>query len=331
MSKTLDYATPATGSSSSGINLRSLWETVGLVVLYVLIVIGCSIFVPNFASWVNFQGLLLSVSTVGMLACTMMLCLSCGDFDLSVGSVVAMSGVVAAQTVNATGSVTLGILAGVGAGFIVGLINGLNIAVGGINALIATLATMQVARGLGYLWCTPHAVPVGVRVPAFYELGQSHFLGINAPVWMMACMFAIFGFILNFTVFGRNALAIGGNMEASRLAGVRVRLMKIAIFAIQGGVAGFAGTVLTSRLTSAQPKTAEGLELQVISACVLGGVSLTGGIATISGVIVGVLIMGTLQNVLNLKNVDSFYQYVVSGAVLLAAVYIDKAKNRKRA
>ncbi len=330
MKNTLDYASP-TIPASPGFSLRGVWETGGLVVLYLLILVGCWLFVPNFGTSINFQGLLLSVATVGMLACTMMLCLACGDFDLSVGSVVAMSGVVAAQVVNHTGSITLGIAAGVGSGLIVGLINGLNIAVGGINALIATLATMQAARGAAYLFCTPPAVPVGVREPAFYQIGQTYFLGLGTPIWMMIAMFIVFGFILNFTIFGRNALAIGGNIEAARLAGVRVRLMKVAIFSIQGAMAGFAGTVLASRMTSAQPKTAEGLELQVISACVLGGVSLTGGIASISGVIVGVLIMGTLQNVLDLLGVDRFYQYVISGAVLLIAVYVDKLKNQKRA
>ncbi|MGN6725956.1 MAG: L-arabinose ABC transporter permease AraH [Tepidisphaeraceae bacterium] len=311
-------------------SVQWLWQTGGLVAIYLAILAICLVLVPNFASTTNFKGLLLSVTTIGMVSCTMMLCLAAADFDLSVGSLVAVAGVVGAQVVNHTGSVTLAVLAAVGVGLGFGIINGINIAVGGINALIATLATMQVARGLAYLLCTPAGVPVGVRTPAFYALGQSRLFGWDAPVLMMVAMFVVFGFVLNFTIFGRNALAIGGNIEATRLAGVRVKLCKVVIFALQGAVCGFAGCVLAARLTSAQPSTSMGLELQCISACVLGGVSLTGGIASISGVIVGVLIIGTLQNVLNLMNVNNFYQYLVSGTVLILAVYVDRVKNRAR-
>ena len=133
---------------------------------------------------------------------------------------------------------------------------------------------------------------------------------------------------MNRTIFGRNTLAIGGNAEAARLAGIGVARTKIIIFTLQGMMAGFAGVILASRMTSGQPATAQGLELQVISACVLGGVSLTGGVGTITGVIVGVLIMGTVQNAMNLLNIAPFYQYVASGSILLAAVLFDRLKQR---
>jgi L-arabinose transport system permease protein len=145
---------------------------------------------------------------------------------------------------------------------------------------------------------------------------------------MVAC-FVVFGILLNRTIFGRNTLAIGGNAEAARLAGIDVTRTKIIIFTLQGLMAGFAGVILASRMTSGQPATAQGLELQVISACVLGGVSLTGGVGTITGVIVGVLIMGTVQNAMNLLNVPPFYQYVASGSILLAAVLFDRLKRRR--
>jgi L-arabinose transport system permease protein len=146
---------------------------------------------------------------------------------------------------------------------------------------------------------------------------------------MIFC-FAAFGLMLHKSVFGRYALAIGGNKLAAGFAGINVPKTKIAIFTLQGLIAAFAGVILAARFTSGQPTTAVGLELQVISACVLGGVSLTGGVASMLGVIVGVFIMGTVNNAMNLKNIDAFWQYVVSGGILLAAVLFDKLKQRRR-
>ena len=142
---------------------------------------------------------------------------------------------------------------------------------------------------------------------------------------------AVFGVLLNNTAYGRNVLAIGGNKEAARLSGVNVNLTKIVIFTLQGLIAGFGGVILASRMTSGQPNSSIGFELDVISACVLGGVSLSGGVGTMSGVIVGVLIMGTVQDVLNLWNVPTFYQYLVRGTILLIAILLDQLKQRKKA
>lgn len=308
--------------------IRELWRNAGMLVVFVILFAGVSAFVPSFFSLVNMQGLALAVSMVGMVSCTMMLCLASGDFDLSVEAVVALSGVLAAVVINLTGSVMLGILSGVAAGGAVGMVNGAVIARLRINALITTLATMQIARGLGYI--VSNGVAVGVREEGFFLLGNSYLLGLPVPVWITIACFAIFGFILSNTIFGRNALAIGGNQEAAKLAGIAVERTKMIIFTLQGLMAGFAGVVLASRMTSGQPKTSEGFALEVISACVLGGVSLTGGVATMTGVIVGVLIMGTVQNAMNLLNMPPFYQYVARGIILLAAVLFDTLKQRRR-
>jgi len=317
-----------TGLARGGVGMLSgLWDSTGMLLVLVALLIGVSILVPNFFSLVNFKGLALSVATVGLLSCTMLFCLAGGDFDLSVGSVVALTGVLAATVTNQTGSVAVGILSGVLAGGLVGLTNGIVIGWLGINALITTLATMQIVRGLGYIVSDGKAI--GVSETAFFALGITDFLGIPTPVWIMVACFLIFGLLLNKTTFGRNTLAIGGSIEAARLAGIAVTRTKITIFALQGLMAGFAGVILAARMTSGQPKTAEGLELQVISACVLGGVSLTGGVGTILGAIVGVLIMGTVQNAMNLLNIPPFYQYVASGTILLAAVLIDRLKSRR--
>lgn len=297
----------------------------GLVVIFLLAFALVSLTVPNFLTERNMLGLLQSVVTIGIVACTMMFCLASRDFDLSVGSTVAFSGMIAVMASNATGSIILGLLAALAAGFTVGLFNGIVIAKFKINALITTLATMQIVRGLALISSDGRAV--GINDPSFYQLALSKFLGVPTPIWVMLALFVIFGFVLNRTVFGKNTLAIGGNPEASRLAGVNVASMRVWIFGLQGLVCAIAGILLASRITSGQPNAATGLELSVISACVLGGVSLAGGRAAMLGVIVGVLIMGIAENVMNLLNIQAFYQYVVRGLILLIAVLLDNLRS----
>lgn len=307
--------------------IGSLWERTGVLLIFLALVLAAAYFVPNFTSAINIKGLLLSVTTVGMISCTMLFCLAGGDFDLSVGSTVALAGVIVAVCIRDLQSLPIGIAAALGAGALVGLTNGFIIAKIGINALITTLATMQIVRGAGLL--ISKGSSIGVSDPNFLKIGLASPLKIQSPIWMMFGLFIIFGILLNRTTFGRNTLAIGGNEEAAKLAGVKVVRTKIIIFVLQGLVAAFAGIVLASRISSGQPTTAEGLELQVISACVLGGVSLGGGIGTIGGTILGVMIMGIVQNAMNLQNIDTFWQFVVSGAILLAAVMLDRLRVRR--
>ncbi|WP_283248855.1 L-arabinose ABC transporter permease AraH [Luteibacter aegosomaticola] len=308
-----------------------LWQIVddySLILIFIVLFAVLSFTVQYFFSWDNIVGLALSVSQIGMVACTMMFCLASRDFDLSVGSVVAFSGVLCAIVANATGSVTLGIAASLVAGAAIGAFNGVVIAKLKINALITTLATMEIVRGLAFI--TSQGQAVGVTSEAFFTLGALELFGLPVPVWITVACFAVFGVLLNKTIYGRNTLAIGGNPDAARLAGVSVDRVRIAIFLIQGAVAALAGIILASRMTSGQPNAGEGFELDVISACVLGSVSLMGGRATISGVLVGVLIMGTVQNAMSLLNIDAFYQYVVRGTILLIAVLVDQLKNRRQ-
>jgi L-arabinose transport system permease protein len=228
---------------------------------------------------------------------------------------------------NRTESITLGVAAALALGAAFGSFNGFVVAKLKINALITTLATMQIARGLGFIISGGSAVGIGQE--GFFALGNSRLLGIPTPVWITAACFAVFGFILNRTVFGRDTLAVGGNAEASHLAGIAVERVKLAIFTAQGVMAALAGVVLSSRMTSGQPNVSQGFELEVISACVLGGVSLTGGVGSMAFVIAGVFIMGIVQNAMALLNVPTFYQYVARGVILLAAVLFDRWKRRK--
>ena len=223
-----------------------------------------------------------------------------------------------------TGSKALGITAALAAGALVGLVNGFVIAKLRINALITTLATMQIVRGVGFIVC--RGIPRPIMLPS---LGEATPLGIPTPVWITAACFLTFGLLLNKTVFGRNALAIGGNREAARLAGIPVVRTKIIIFTLQGLMAAFTGIVVAAKMQLAHPRPIDGFSLNVISACVLGGVSLSGGVGTIMGAIVGVLIMGTVENAMELCRIEYFYKYVIRGAILLAAVLFDQLKQRR--
>jgi L-arabinose transport system permease protein len=307
----------------------SLLRNSGMVAVFFILFAALSLLVPFFLTVPNLIGLLLSVSMVGMGACTMLFCLASGEIDISIESTVALSGVLAAVLINLTGSVALGVLGGAAAGGLVGLVNGLVVAKLRINSLIATLAVMQVVRGLCFIISRGSAV--GVSTPEFFAIGNGYFLGVPAPVWITALCFLAFAVVFKRTAFGRNTLAVGGNREAARQAGIRVDAVKIAIFSIQGTLMGVAGVVLASRMTSGQPNTSSGYSLDVVSACVLGGVSLSGGSGSVSGALVGVLIMGTVQNAMGLLNMPTFYQYVTRGLILLFAVVYDRLRSMRKA
>ncbi|MFG6460060.1 L-arabinose ABC transporter permease AraH [Roseateles sp. DXS20W] len=323
---TTTQTTPASPRPAMNTTSRALLKEHSMTLGYALLFVVLALTVENFFSGANIVGLLLSVAQIGMVACTMMLCLASRDFDLSVGSTIAFAGVLGAMVLERTGSVGLAIGGGLLAGALIGAGNGVLIAYLRVNALIATLATMLMVRGLAFIASQGQAV--GIADERFFAFGDTVVLGLPLPIWMTVVCFVIFGVLLNHTVFGRNSLAIGGNPEAARLAGVRVERLRVWIFLLQGVVAALAGLILSARITSGQPNAATGFELDVISACVLGGVSLAGGKARIFGVVIGVLIMGTVENVMNLLNVDAFYQYLVRGLILLAAVLLDQLKTR---
>ena len=307
------------------IDFSQFWDKFGMLTVFAALFLLCALFVPNFASFINMRGLGLAVSMSGIIACASLFCIACGDIDLSVASVVACSGVVTAVVINSTSSVMLGVGAGLLSGILFGLLNGFVIAKLQVNALITTLATMQIARGLGYIISDGRAV--GISEEGFFALGNGTLLGFPVPIWITLVCFIVFAFLLNKTVYGRNTLAIGGNEEASRLAGVNVTRTKMIIFTVSGLISALAGVILAARMTSGQPMTSVGFELTVISACVLGGVSLKGGIGKISYVIDVVLILGTVENAMNLLNISPFAQYVVRGSILLIAVIFDRYKQ----
>jgi L-arabinose transport system permease protein len=314
------------------IRMVNMADKLGMFIVFLILFAGCALFVDNFFSRFNMISLALAVSTTGIVACTMLFCLASGDFDLSVGTIVPCSGVLVAlllqkfkgmDPLSATLTASLLTLL---AGAAIGFVNGFFVAKCKINALITTLSTMLIVKGIGFILADGKSISVANE--AFMQLGNALFLGIPMPIWITVICFVFFGLLLAHTTYGRNTLAIGGNPEAARLAGINVDRTRILIFSLQGFIAAFAGVIAASRMQIGDPKAFQGFELQVISACVLGGVSLSGGIGSMVFVITGVLIMGTVENAMNLKNIDSFYQLVVRGAILLAAVLFDKFKQR---
>ncbi len=306
--------------------LKQFLAQSGMIVVFVLVLIAAVVIAPRFLSMPNMISLGLNVSATGMIACTMLLCLAAGDFDMSVGSILGLGGMVAVIIANETGSLLLGTIGALLAGALFGLLNGFVIAKCGINAFITTLASMQIVRGLVNI--LGHGAAVMATPAEFALFEHETFLGISLPIWVMIGAFLIFGIVLNKTVFGRNTLAIGGNKEAAHLAGIKVARTKIVLFVLSGMVAALAGVITASRLAMASNLAGEGIEFKAISACVLGGVSLSGGVATMSGAIVGVLIMGIVENVMRLLGVDAFYQLIVTGVILLLAVLLDRAKMK---
>src|SRR6201995_1608391 len=230
------------------------WQQItdySLIVIFVVMFLTMSLTVDHFFSIENMLGLALSISQIGMVACTMMFCLASRDFDLSVGSTVAFAGVLCALVLNATGNTFIAIIAAVVAGSVIGFVNGAVIAYLRINALITTLATMEIVRGLGFI--VSHGQAVGVSSDTFIALGGLSFFGVSLPIWVTLLCFIVFGVMLNQTVYGRNTLAIGGNPEASRLAGINVERTRVWIFLIQGAVTALAGGTLGSRVPSGPP------------------------------------------------------------------------------
>ena len=249
-----------------------------------------------------------------------------GEMDLSVGSMQAVVGIVSVMILNFTKSVPAALLGGMVTGAILGCINGLLVTKAGINSLIASLGTMAILRGSAYI--ITNGISIQANIPGFEILGTGYIGPFPIPFLIAVVIFAALYFVLNKTVFGRNVYAVGGNNSAARLCGINVGRIKMAAYIIVGVLTALSGYILACRLNSAQPNAGDGFEFQVISAVVLGGVSLSGGKGNLTGAVIGVLILSVLSNVLVLAGVSSFYQEVSRGIVILLAVYIDSRNKR---
>jgi len=316
---------PAQRSARGAFERLNWQELLGLVGIYALLIVVLSLKSPYFLSLNNFSNILVAVSTTGIIAVAMTLVIVAGGIDLSVGSVVALTGVTVAQLSHRMpigAAVGLGLGVGVG----VGLFNGVAITRVGFNPLIATLGSLSIARGLSFVFSG--GLTQSIDDESFGFLGRGFVRGVPFQVLVMAVLFVVAAWVMKATVFGRSIYAIGGNPHASRLSGLPVRSLQMWVYLLSGLAAALGGVFLASQLGAGAPVAASGIELSVIAAVILGGTSLSGGKGTIAGTLLGVLILGTLNNGLTLLNVTSYYQEVARGVVLLLAVGLDQLRLR---
>lgn len=299
----------------------SLQEGMGLAAIYVLILVIMSVLSPYFLSTKNFINLLLYSSTIGMIAMFTTMLMVGGGLDLSVGSTVALVGVVLSHTQYSLG-IWGAVAAGIVASLLVGILNGLLVTRVGINPLITTLGMLSVTRGLAFVFSGGLTEPM--LDPAFGKLGRGFIVGIPVPVVVLMVLIIASYIVMRYTNYGRGLYATGGNPTASHLAGLPVKRYQLVAFIMSGLSAGVAGVFLTSQLGAGAPQAALGLEISVIAAVILGGTSLAGGKGTILGTLIGVLILGTLNNGMVLLSVSAYYQQIAQGVVLLLAVGLDQ-------
>ncbi len=305
-------------------NSRQFGTLIGLVVVMIVF----WILSPYFLTVSNLLNIAEQTSINAIIAVGMTFVILTAGIDLSVGSIVAFSGVVLAGVLHSGVSEPFAILAGLAAGSACGLMNGLLISYGRLPPFIATLGMMSVARGAALFYTEGR--PVSGFSPEFRFLATGEVFSVPAPVIVMIVIYLVAHFVLTRTKLGRYAYAIGGNEEAANLSGINTRVVKTVIYGLSGLLSGLAAMILTARLNSAQPIAGIMYELDAIAAVVIGGTSLMGGQGKISGTLIGAFIMGILRNGLNLLGISSFTQQIVIGSVIICAVLVDMALRKKR-
>ena len=303
--------------------MSELTTVIALIILMAVITIINS----NFLTANNLLNLLLQVTSNALIAFGMTFVILTGGIDLSVGSILALSSVLTAGLLGSGMPVTLAILISLILGCILGMMNGLLISYGKLAPFIVTLATMTIFRGATLVYTNGNPITKGLSDTFLFQfLGQGYIVGIPFPVIIMFIVFIVLYVLLHKTAFGKSVYAIGGNEKAAYISGVKLNKVKIIIYSISGIMASISGLIITSRLSSAQPTAGASYEMDAIAAVVLGGTSLSGGKGRILGTLIGALIIGVLNNGLNIIGVSAFWQQVVKGVVILIAVLIDRFK-----
>ena len=296
----------------------------GLIIIFII----SSVVSRSFLTTVNMLNLVRQVSIIGVLSCGMSMVPIGGGFDLSVGSIVGMSAAVAAKMVLMGFGIPLSFVTSLILGAFLGLINGYSIGYIKINPFVTTIATMTIFRGLVLVFSKGY----GFRnLPmAFSYLGNSNFFGLPIIGIIFVITVIISYLFLRKSKYGQYIYAIGGNKEASRMSGLNVRLIEAITYIITGACAALGGIMLVSRVNTASPGAGTGYELDAIAACIIGGVKLGGGIGSIAGVVIGLFILGTLTNSMNLLGVSSYVQQIITGLIILAAIGIDSIMKKKQ-
>ena len=311
------------------IDFATWWDRVGILAVLAILTAFMAFAAPNFATVDNLLNIARAISINAIIAAGMTFVILTAGIDLSVGSIVAVSGVTSVLAAVAGMPAVVAVLVGILAGAFAGLINGALSAYLSLAPFIVTLGLMTFLRGLAYTMT--EGQPIVDSALPFRDLGNGYIAGIPVPVVVMLVVYLISWFVLQRTKFGRHIYAVGGNPEAARLAGVRVKWILTSVYVIAGALAGLAGVIFAARVVSAQPTAGTGYELDAIAAVVLGGTSLAGGKGRIVGTLVGSVILGVLTTGLILMNVQFFTQLLIKGLVIILAVAIDSLKQRSTA
>ena len=309
------------------VNVGRILGNYGMYIAFVILIVALAVASPAFLTYTNIVNILRQISVVGIMAIGMTFVIATGGIDLSVGAVLALTGVISTSLV-VDGSQTplvLAILAGLGVGLLCGMFSGVFIAKLGVPEFIATLATMTIARGLCYVYTDGRPI-TGFR-DDYKVIGGGSVGVMPIPVLIFIVIIIIGIILLNFSKFGRQVLAVGGNEKAAIVSGINAARIKFICYALSGLASAIAGIVLSSRTQTGQPAAGEGNELDAITAVVIGGASLSGGSGSIIGTVIGMLIIGVMTNGLDLLNVSSYYQEVIKGIIILVAVLSDRMKT----
>ncbi len=301
----------------------------GISIGLIGLIIFFSLNSPHFLKINNIINILLQVSIIAIAAFGMTYVLLLGEIDLSIGSTIAIIGTISALMLSHHFSLWSIIPILILSALILGMANGLLSAALGIPSFIVTVATMGIFRGMSSI--ALDGASIFIENESFLFIGNGELLSIPLPIWIMISLLIINHFILSKTIFGRQIYLTGGNKEAAIYSGIKVISLKIKVFMVMATMAGISGIILASRLNSAQANAGMGYELDAIAAAVLGGTSLSGGYGTVIGTFIGAIIIGVINNGMNLLNVPFFYQLIVKGLVILIAVYIDVQSKKRRA
>lgn len=303
---------------------RNMGILIGLAVLFLFL----SIFTDSFLTTKNMLQVLRQICINALLAFGMTFVLIIGGIDLTVGSVVAISGVSIVMLLNTGMPLPVAFLLSLLIGSLIGVINGSIIAFTGMPPFIVTLSLQGAIRGVAYVITDGRSVSCENEV--FNAIGNGYFLGIPLPIYIVALVMILISVILYYTRFGRRMYAVGGNVTAAQFSGIHVKRITVWVYIISGTLSALAGIILASRMYSGQPASGQAYESDAIAAAVLGGTSFNGGIGTIGGTLIGALVIGFLTNGLNLLHISSYVQMIIKGIVIIGAVGIDILKNRNK-
>ena len=292
------------------------------VLILLVICVFATILSPSFLSVTNLFNVFKQITVAGIVGCGMTFVILTGGIDLSVGSILGLSGVLASGVLASTGNTAVAVAVSLTVGIACGAVTGFFVSVCGIPPFISTLGMMTLLRGVILVYTKGSPIPI--KSDAYKFFGKGSIAGIPVPVIILIIVFLLAHYILTQTSYGRSVYAVGGNREAARLSGIRVKTSEFLVYTLNGLMCGMAGLILTARLGSAQSTSGTGIEMDAIAAVILGGTSLSGGVGFVLPTVVGAMIMGIIDNILTLMNVNPHATNIVKGAVILIAVLVDK-------